>query len=285
MSEHSRLESKVRSYWGVDQADERGLLRIVEQEFGGKLNMVMDDASHFYEPTLTSFQILFPLLPSGGLYIIEDWAWEHWKEFHSLSHPWAGYQSPTQLIFELVEATGTSQDLITSVEVFEGFTIIERGPHWRRISPRFFLPTTLCGGHASRLYLGSCPAQPENCEVSTLEKDKRSHGQKIGRSVYCIIPVPSFSDGALIICWRPNRRGIAVVKQQMIGQRIRYGSHLQCQLYILASRHRPTFEIEYWNSRSMQQLADRDSRERRVGSVYNAEHPRSKPPAQDGPKR
>ena len=123
-----RLESKVKSYWGVDQADERSLRQIVEREFGDKLNMVMDDASHFYEPTLTSFQILFPLLPSGGLYIIEDWAWEHWKEFHSLRHQWAGYQSPTQLIFELVEATGTSQDLITSVEVFEGFTIIERGP-------------------------------------------------------------------------------------------------------------------------------------------------------------
>jgi len=122
------LESKVRSYWGTNQADERGLLRIVEEEFGGELDMVMDDASHFYEPTLASFQILFPLLPPGGLYIIEDWAWEHWKEFHSPHHPWARIQSPTRLIFELVEATGTSQDLITSVEVFEGFTIVERGP-------------------------------------------------------------------------------------------------------------------------------------------------------------
>ena len=122
------LESKVRSYWGTDQADKRALLRIVEQEFGGELDMVMDDASHLYEPTLASFQILFPLLPPGGLYIIEDWAWEHWKEFHSPYHPWARIQSPTQLIFELIEATGTSQHLITSVEVFEGFTIVERGP-------------------------------------------------------------------------------------------------------------------------------------------------------------
>ena len=123
-----RLESKVRSCWGVDQADERALLRIVEQEFGGKLDMVVDDASHFYEPTLSSFQTLFPFLPPGGLYIIEDWAWEHWKEFHSPIHPWARYHSLSRLVFELVEATGTSQDLITSVEVFEGFIVIERGP-------------------------------------------------------------------------------------------------------------------------------------------------------------
>ena len=53
----------------------QALLGIVEQEFGGALDMVMDDASHIYEPTLASFQILFTLLPEGGLYIIEDWAW------------------------------------------------------------------------------------------------------------------------------------------------------------------------------------------------------------------
>ena len=122
------LQSTLRSYWGIDQADAQALLRIVEQEFGGALDMVMDDASHFYEPTLASFQILFPLLPEGGLYIIEDWAWEHWEEYHSPSHPWAGKRSLTPLVFELVEATGTSPRLITSVEVFQGFVIIERGP-------------------------------------------------------------------------------------------------------------------------------------------------------------
>jgi Methyltransferase domain len=50
------LESKLRSHWGIDQADERALLRIVEQEFGGALDMVMDDASHIYEPTLRAFK-------------------------------------------------------------------------------------------------------------------------------------------------------------------------------------------------------------------------------------
>jgi cephalosporin hydroxylase len=122
------LESKLRSYWGTNQADERALLGIVEREFGEALDMVIDDASHIYEPTLASFQILFPLLPPGGLYIIEDWAWEHWKEFHSPSHPWARHRSPTRLVFELIEATGTSQHLIASVEVFQGFIIVERGP-------------------------------------------------------------------------------------------------------------------------------------------------------------
>ena len=126
------LESKLRSV----QADERALLRIVEQEFGGALDMVMDDASHMYEPTLASFQNLFPLLPEGGLYIIEDWAWEHWTDFHAPSHPWVLNRSPTRLVFELIEATGTSRHLITSVEVFQGFVIVERGPEpASRVSP------------------------------------------------------------------------------------------------------------------------------------------------------
>ena len=122
------LEKKVRTYWGTNQADDQALLRIVKQEFSGALDVVIDDASHFYAQTLASFQILFPLLPPGGLYIIEDWAWEHWQEFHSPYHPWFRHKSLTRLILELIEATGTSQHLITSVEVFEGFVIVERGP-------------------------------------------------------------------------------------------------------------------------------------------------------------
>ena len=38
---------------------------------------MIDDASHLYEPSLASFETLFPLLRPGGTYIIEDWKWEH----------------------------------------------------------------------------------------------------------------------------------------------------------------------------------------------------------------
>jgi hypothetical protein len=40
------LEAKVKSYWGTNQADGRALLRIIDQEFGSELDMVIDDASH-----------------------------------------------------------------------------------------------------------------------------------------------------------------------------------------------------------------------------------------------
>jgi len=71
----------VKTYWGVDQADRFRLKQIVESEFNSPLDLVIDDASHTYKATKTSFETLFPMLRPGGIYVIEDWAWVHWKEF------------------------------------------------------------------------------------------------------------------------------------------------------------------------------------------------------------
>ena len=91
------------------------------------MDLIFDDASHLYEPTRSSFETLFPLLPEGGLYIIEDWAWAHWKSHASPDHPWAKERPLTQWIFELVEAIGSSTERIQSVEIHQGIAIIERG--------------------------------------------------------------------------------------------------------------------------------------------------------------
>lgn len=72
------LGDSVVPYYGVDQSDEEQILDIVEREFGGgPLDLVIDDASHLYGPTVTSFECLFPLLRPGGKYLIEDWKWLH----------------------------------------------------------------------------------------------------------------------------------------------------------------------------------------------------------------
>jgi hypothetical protein len=121
------LQDVIRTYWGVDQADTVSLRDIVAREFEGPLDLVLDDASHLYRPTKTSFEALFPLLRPGGLYIVEDWAWEHWAEFQSPDHPWADETSPTTFVNELIAATGSSTALIASMSVFEGFVVVERG--------------------------------------------------------------------------------------------------------------------------------------------------------------
>ena len=121
------LEARLLTRWRTDQADRAALREIVERDLGGQLDLVIDDGSHLDVPTRASFEALFPLLPPGGLYIIEDWAWEHWPEFQDPSHIWAGEQSLTALVCELVAATGSSRTRFRSLAVYEGFIVVERG--------------------------------------------------------------------------------------------------------------------------------------------------------------
>lgn len=121
------LSARLKTYWDTNQADAPKLRSIVNREFDGPLDLVIDDASHFYQPTKSSFECLFPLLRPGGLYLIEDWAWEHWKDFSSPDDPMAKEESLTRLVVELLEATGTSTSLIGSLTTYQGFTVIERG--------------------------------------------------------------------------------------------------------------------------------------------------------------
>jgi hypothetical protein len=123
----NELDGRVMTHWRTNQADRAALHEIVERDLGGELDFVIDDGSHLFAPTRASFETLFPLLPPGGVYIIEDWAWEHWPEFQDAGNFWAGEEGLTKLVSELVAATGTSRTLIRRISVHEGFVAIERG--------------------------------------------------------------------------------------------------------------------------------------------------------------
>lgn len=125
------LEGRVLTRWRTDQADRAALREIVERDLGGELDLVIDDGSHLDVPTRASFEALFPLLPPGGLYVIEDWAWEHWPEFQDPGHVWAGEESLAALVCDLVAAAGSSRTLFRSLAVYEGFVVVERGD-WGR---------------------------------------------------------------------------------------------------------------------------------------------------------
>lgn len=71
------LADVIRPYYGLDQASPE-LRLTVDRELGGEdLDLVLDDASHLYGPTRKSFEMLFPRLRAGGVYVIEDWAGQH----------------------------------------------------------------------------------------------------------------------------------------------------------------------------------------------------------------
>jgi len=55
-------EERLQTYWSTDQADARRMQQIVALSFAQPLDIVIDDASHLYEPTKSSFEALFPLL-------------------------------------------------------------------------------------------------------------------------------------------------------------------------------------------------------------------------------
>jgi hypothetical protein len=111
--------------WGVDQADTARLVGFVGSTLTGPLDLVIDDASHRYEPTRASFEALFPLIRPGGFYLIEDWAWAHWPTLHAA---FAGLIPLTRLVTECIEATGNEQSGVAGVTVAQGFAAIERGP-------------------------------------------------------------------------------------------------------------------------------------------------------------
>ncbi len=116
---------RLHVHWGVDQGNPERLAALVETEFDGPLDLVIDDASHLYPLTLSSLETLLPRLRPGGLYIIEDWAWHHWP---ALQGAFAGRVPLTRLVTELIEAVGTGQDVIADVSVYQGFTAVRRGP-------------------------------------------------------------------------------------------------------------------------------------------------------------
>jgi cephalosporin hydroxylase len=73
MQDHDGAGS-IRPHYGVDQSDRDTLAGIVRSEIGDQpIDLVIDDCSHQLEPTIASFEVLFPLLRPGGLYVVEDW--------------------------------------------------------------------------------------------------------------------------------------------------------------------------------------------------------------------
>jgi len=149
------LAERIRPYYGVDQADRARVGELVDEEFGeGKLDLVIDDASHLLDETRASFETLFPRLRPGGLFLIEDWNWQHRMAMaaaaaladpDSRAHaklerrmregeitatpPAAKSADPplAQLVVELVLAQAESDEFLTEVSVSPWWIGVRRG--------------------------------------------------------------------------------------------------------------------------------------------------------------
>lgn len=68
-NDEEKVKRNTGCFW-CSQTDEKGLEKVIEST--GRPDIIIDDASHQTDNTITSFEILFPLLNSKGLYCIED---------------------------------------------------------------------------------------------------------------------------------------------------------------------------------------------------------------------
>lgn len=125
LEHYAESRKHIRNYYNSSQDDSRLLNKIVAEDFGGILNLVVDDASHLYELTKKSFSVLFPLLSPGGVYIIEDWAWSHRAGSQNSSHPWCKKPALTNLVFEIIVQLGSAND-INEIRITNNMVIIKK---------------------------------------------------------------------------------------------------------------------------------------------------------------
>ena len=125
------LEEVVRPHYGIDQGLPEQLEALFEEDHGNEeLDLVVDDGSHLYPETRTSFEVLFPRLRAGGLYVIEDWGWAHfpapmWQSGGGWFHD---RPALTNLVVELLMIAATGADLISHIEVLRDTVSVTRGP-------------------------------------------------------------------------------------------------------------------------------------------------------------
>jgi predicted O-methyltransferase YrrM len=142
----------VRPHYGIDQANKDALAKVLDDELGNKpIELVIDDASHTYEATLASFEVIFPRLSDGGLFIIEDWAAEHWTHkviVAAIQHQLAKGGDAAQrleaalaelsakppspplhrLAAELIQVVRDRRDVVSNVSVDRHWITVSRGP-------------------------------------------------------------------------------------------------------------------------------------------------------------
>ena len=170
INEHG-LQDRLHTHYGFDQADVSRLRQLVANEFAGEqIDLVVDDASHYLAPTRASFNVLFPLLRPGGVFVIEDWSAEHRLEvgLRALEqsdealratleeHVRSGRPAATPLsvlVFELVLASAYAPELFPEIVVADGWAHVVRGGD--NVNPDTFDLSHVYSDAARRLISGA----------------------------------------------------------------------------------------------------------------------------------
>ena len=81
---------------------------------------MIDDASHLYHPTVTTFELLFPRIRKGGRFVIEDWATGALGSERVL----LGFPGAAAVAYKVYEALRASPLFDDTIVVLDGQTFL-----------------------------------------------------------------------------------------------------------------------------------------------------------------
>jgi predicted O-methyltransferase YrrM len=124
------LADVVVPHHGVDEGETQTLTNVVDTDHGNApLDLVIDDASHLYRETRATFEVLFPRLRPGGVFVMLGWSWAHmpgpqWQDHGS---PYHDRPALTNLVVEVVMVAASEPDLVSKLTIDRDMVVIERG--------------------------------------------------------------------------------------------------------------------------------------------------------------
>jgi hypothetical protein len=119
----------------IGSQDDAAFLDSVVSEMGG-VEIVLDDGSHYGRHQEASLRHLFPKLPDGGIYIIEDLHAAYWPSFEGgYRRPGSGIEIIKSLIDDMHhnyhdEKSAFSRS-IASLHIFDSIAVIEKRKPFR----------------------------------------------------------------------------------------------------------------------------------------------------------
>lgn len=135
--DNRKKHESIKPFYGVDQADRLAMGKILVDEFPERnIDLVVDDASHFYKQTKEAFNITFPYLKAGGQYVIEDWAWAHWPGDIWQKNQWKDIwrrsfyrkqKALSNLLIELFMLAASRGDLIENISINDSVIVVKKG--------------------------------------------------------------------------------------------------------------------------------------------------------------
>ena len=105
--------NRIKIFMG-SQADEDFLNTITDEI--GELDIIIDDGSHINEHVITTFNILFPKLKDGGIYVIEDTQTSYWEDFGGDSNDLNNSKTMMNYFKSLTDALNNKEFVIKDYE-------------------------------------------------------------------------------------------------------------------------------------------------------------------------